>query len=83
MSGEALTKNPQQCAPQLEEVTEQLAELGTKTKDQVATLEEALADALQQSLSSLGQQLTALSEAFVEDYTPLTNKLRQIVQMAQ
>jgi hypothetical protein len=80
--GETLADNSAAIRTAVEGVTEQLAELGTKTKDQVATLEEGLNDVLQQSLSSLGQQLTALSEAFVEDYTPLTQKLRQIVQMA-
>jgi hypothetical protein len=80
--GEALSQNSASLRSAVESVTEQLVELGTKTKDQVAVLEEALSNALQQSLTSLGQQLTALSEKFVEDYTPLTQRLHKLLQMA-
>jgi hypothetical protein len=80
--GEALSQNSATLRSAVESVTEQFAELGAKTKDQVAVLEDALSDALQQSLTSLGQQLAALSEKFVEDYTPLTQRLHKLVQMA-
>jgi hypothetical protein len=81
--GSALSSNSEAMREAVEGVTRQLADLGAKIKDQVSALEEGLEDALQKSLSSLGQQLTALSEAFVEDYTPLTQRLRQVLQMAQ
>jgi hypothetical protein len=53
-----------------------LSDLATKTKDQVSVLDKALSEELQKSLESLGRQLTALSERFANDYTPLTNSLR-------
>ncbi len=55
---------------------QQLSDLATKTKDQVSVLDKALSEELQKSLESLGRQLTALSERFASDYTPLTNSLR-------
>jgi hypothetical protein len=58
---------------------QQLTDLATKTKDQVSVLDRALSEELQKSLESLGRQLTALSERFASDYTPLTERLRQLV----
>ena len=46
-------------------------------------LEKSLEAALKQSLITLGRQLADLSEKFVDDYAPLTEKLREIVQMAK
>ena len=57
----------------------QLNELANKTKDQVTVLDRALSEELQKSLESLGRQLAALSEKFVADYGPLTDKLRLLV----
>jgi hypothetical protein len=64
------------------ENNKQLAELVSKTKEQVAVLDAALAEELQKSLQSLGRQLAALSEKFVSDYSPLTDKLHRLVHMA-
>ena len=55
---------------------QQLEALATKTKDQVSVLDKALSEELQKSLESLGRQLAALSEKFANDYTPLANSLR-------
>ena len=38
---------------------------------------------LNTSLSSLAGQLASLSNKFAEDYTPLTNRLRDVVQIAE
>ena len=38
---------------------------------------------LNDSLNSLGQHLTALSERFVDDYRPLTEKLSKVVKMSE
>lgn len=46
-------------------------------------LEKSLEAALRQSLITLGRQLAELSEKFVEDYGPLTERLRQVIQMAK
>jgi DNA anti-recombination protein RmuC len=50
--------------------------------DQLKNLDDELADELNKALTSLGSQLTSLSNKFVEDYTPLTNELQKLVQMA-
>jgi hypothetical protein len=55
----------------------------TKTKEQISNLDAALTEELKKSLESLGRQLAALSERFVSDYAPLTDKLRRIVEMAK
>lgn len=46
---------------------------------QIRTLQQAL----EKSLESLGSQLVSLSEKFAEDYTPLTNQLRRVVEIAR
>jgi hypothetical protein len=52
-------------------------------KDNLRALDAELGNALTQSLESLGQQLTALSQHFVRDYGPLTDRLREVVRMAE
>lgn len=65
------------------EYSRQMTDMAGKTKDQVAVLDAALSEELRKSLESLGRQLTALSERFVADYQPLTDRLRRIVEMAR
>jgi len=65
------------------EANKQVTELMTKTKEQISNLDAALTEELKKSLESLGRQLTALSERFVSDYGPLTDKLRRVVEMAK
>ena len=38
---------------------------------------------LNKALRAFGLQLTALSEKFVSDYSPLTDKLTELVNMAR
>lgn len=64
------------------EQTSQIAGLVQKTKDQVTVLDKALSEELEKLLVSLGRNLTVLSERFVEDYTPLTEKLRRVVELS-
>lgn len=52
-------------------------------KEGVLTLDKALQKELNDSLEALGRQLASLSGRFVEDYTPLTERLREVVQMAK
>lgn len=49
---------------------------------QVKILDEQLGEELNKSLRTLGSQLASLSNKFVQDYTPLTEQLRKVVQMA-
>ncbi|MCI0467255.1 MAG: hypothetical protein L0Y57_09675 [Beijerinckiaceae bacterium] len=65
------------------EHSSKISELVEKTKEQVTILDRALSEELEKSLKSLGMQLAALSEKFVADYTPLTERLRRVVEMSR
>jgi hypothetical protein len=47
---------------------------------QVSALDKALQEELTKSLNSLASQLGSLSNKFAQDYTPITNKLKEIIQ---
>lgn len=90
----ALSENAQQLKEALQsshqgfvttntEANKQVTDLMAKTKEQISFLDAALTEELKKSLESLGRQLTALSERFVSDYGPLTDKLRRVVEMAK
>ncbi|MGL6131235.1 MAG: hypothetical protein ACRCZ9_06450, partial [Fusobacteriaceae bacterium] len=49
----------------------------------VYNLNESLGATLNTSLQSLGEQLAAVSEKFVSDYTPLTIELQKVVNLAK
>jgi hypothetical protein len=51
-------------------------------REQTVTLDAALKNQLSTSLVSLGTQLAALSEKFAKDYTPLTERLRGVLEIA-
>ncbi len=56
-------------------------EASTKRAEaQIVALDKGMEAELTRALSGLGRQLTALSQKFVEDYTPLTERLRDLVQ---
>jgi len=54
-----------------------------RIENQLVNLDKQLSEELTKSLGSLGSQLASLSSKFVEDYTPLTQKLREVVQFAR
>lgn len=70
-------------ATAVEEHGKQIAQLVAKSKDQIDLLDAALSEELKKSLESLGGQLAALSEKFVSDHKPLTEKLRGILEIAE
>jgi hypothetical protein len=53
-----------------------------RMREQTITLDTALKNQLTTSLEGLGRQLAALSERFVADYTPLTERLRDVLEIA-
>ena len=59
-----------------------LREVSDRIEDQVNRLDSALEKELSKAMVIFGQQLAALSEKFVEDYGPLTERLRAVVRMA-
>lgn len=65
------------------QINDHVRALADKTSEQFAKLDAALETELSKSISSLGRQLTALSKQFVEDYSPLTERLRAVVQMGR
>lgn len=92
--GEALTKNSQLIKTSIENVGQDfsrinqefnnhLGDMAEKTNKQISALDAALTEELKKSLESLGRQLAALSEKFVDDYGPLTDRLRDIVHLAK
>lgn len=50
---------------------------------QVTELDAALGRELEKSLQSLGNQLASLSQKFANDYGPLTDKLRELINIAK
>ena len=54
----------------------------TDNAERIKNLDNELGQELNKSLESLGSQLTSLSQHFVNDYKPLTDKLKDLVQMA-
>jgi chromosome segregation ATPase len=64
----------------LQETSEQTAE---NIAQRIEELDEELGDELNKALSSLGSQLTSLSEKFVEDYEPLTKQLQEVVKLSE
>ncbi|MFA5216233.1 hypothetical protein [Sulfuricurvum sp.] len=70
----------------VDDMTERLVkgmnEATEEVQKQVTLLDHELEIALKRSLEGLGQQLASLSNKFVQDYTPLTDKLREVVALA-
>lgn len=57
--------------------------ISEKIGNQAEALHKNLESALQDSLNSLGSQLASLSTKFVNDYTPLTEQLRRVVEISK
>ncbi len=57
--------------------------MANKTSEQMQILDESMERELTQALQTFGYQLTALSEKFVNDYMPLTDRLRELLNIAE
>jgi len=68
---------------QQQQSLQQLQRIGERVERQVVVLDESMEEELNKALKSFGMQLTALSEKFVSDYSPLTDKLQRLVKMAE
>jgi len=64
------------------EVNDSLTRSMDAVRQSVVALDKGLQEELNKSLESLGRQLASLSEKFVSDYTPLTDRLREVVRIA-
>jgi DNA anti-recombination protein RmuC len=65
------------------QVNDQLLSSQKQLQVSFETLDENLEKELQKSLTTLGQQLASLSEKFVTDYSPLTDRLREVVNISK
>lgn len=64
------------------EVNDQLMKGLDTVRQSVVSLDKGLQEELTKSLETLGRQLASLSEKFVADYGPLTDRLREVVRIA-
>ncbi len=66
-----------------DQLDEKILKTLTQTDKQIAKLDAALEHELNKSLKTMGEQLGALSEKFVQDYSPLTERLHDLVNLAE
>ena len=66
-----------------EKTNEALTQNVELIKEGVETLDKALEEELNTALEGLSRQLASLSAKFVEDYSPLTDRLREVVQLSK
>ena len=64
-------------------LAEHVKAMTDKSSEQMALLDESMEKELTSALQTFGYQLTALSEKFVNDYTPLTDRLKEVVKIAE
>jgi chromosome segregation ATPase len=64
-----------------QEINAHIKELSGKTTEELRKLDVALDKELTKALSTLGSQLASLSKKFVDDYGPLTQRLREVVRL--
>lgn len=64
-------------------LAEHVETMTNKTNAHMQLLDESMEKELTQALQTFGYQLTALSEKFVNDYMPLTDRLREILALAE
>jgi len=65
------------------QLDEKIIKTLTQTDKQISKLDAALERELNKSLQTMGEQLGALSEKFVQDYSPLTERLHDLVNLAE
>ena len=59
-----------------------LDKIPKKVDERMTEFDERVKNELEKNIQVLASNLVSLSEKFVEDYTPLTNKLREVVRIA-
>ncbi len=64
------------------DVSDQMTRSLESVRQSVVLLDKGLQEELTKSLQTLGRQLASLSEKFVADYSPLTDRLREVVRIA-
>ncbi len=64
-------------------LAEHVEAMTEKTEKQMRLLDQSMEKELTAALQTFGYQLTALSEKFVNDYVPLTDRLRELLLIAE
>ena len=83
-NNDAMAEIVKKMVPEIQnQVNKQISESQKQLTANFAALDQNLEKELQKSLTTLGQQLTSLSEKFVQDYSPLTERLREIVNITK
>lgn len=65
------------------QINESSEEITRISHEQISSIEKSLETELTKSLDSFAGAMVALSSKFTSDYTPLTDKLRDLINMAQ
>ena len=71
------------CLSNTTAIQEAWASSSEKINQQFADFDQQMQQELQRSLELLGSNLASLSEKFVADYSPLTEKLRALVNASR
>lgn len=82
----AFTQHTKLIDQSTKEMQRQIGEAWKRTEESIngrmETLDEEIQKELQRTLTIMGSNLASVSEKFVSDYTPLTERLREVVQIA-
>jgi uncharacterized FlaG/YvyC family protein len=78
-----MAESQTQLLSQQQQSQQHMQKLGERLERQVAQLDTGMEEELNKALRAFGLQLTALSEKFVSDYSPLTDKLTELVNLAR
>lgn len=83
-NNDAMAELIKKMVPEIQkQVNDQILQSQNNLSENFKSLDENLEKELQRSLTTLGQQLTSLSEKFVQDYSPLTERLKEIVNITR
>ena len=78
-----LLKNAQRSQDNFDKaLSDVLSKTSTGMERQLEKLNREMGQTLHQSIEEMGGHLASLSEKFVKDYSPLTDRLREVVQIA-
>lgn len=81
---EGVSRDIQRVTTQLQQEFEKtISESNDVLAKQITELDQSMQDQLRRSIELMGGHLAALSNKFVEDYGPLTDRLRQVVTIAE
>lgn len=66
-----------------EKVNSEIERTNEQLRKNFETIDKNLEAELEKALTTMGQQLASLSEKFVRDYNPLTERLKEVVEMTR